>query len=813
MSRTIRHEKAAELLSVLAYDYDSGSGLFYCGGEDSQDHMLGFGFLCRPLVGGDEHVADRLNVLLNSDWPKDTLLQFALWAGPDIDRYLTATQALRINQPDALFREATEERVRFLRQGTQRPIIDSLHLRTRNIQLIITCKVPLAAPTPTENDFNQAATLRVNARQALTTVGLLPSDLTADGWVQMMSTLLNHAPNASWRQGPVRAERDQLLRAQVFDWGNHVERDSRGLWLGTTRVKTLSVKRFPQYIAFGHAATYLGEYMHGSRGIRENVLVTATLHFPDAQAMKPALVTKRTWATNLAYGPMLKFEPMLGLKKKGFDVLFQALDDGDRPLRIYLSMTLFAPDEEAATAAVANAMSYWGEVGFTLMEDSFFGLPFFLNSLPLGADPKAIADLFRYKTMATRHVIPLLPVFGDWGGTGTPVLQFVSRNGLPMAVSLFDSENNYNCCIAAQSGSGKSFLTNDIISSYLSIGGRLWVIDVGRSYQNLCAQYGGEFVHFGSDSAVCLNPFPLVVDYEEEADMLASLVAAMAAPTQSLTDFQFSAVKRVMHDLWREVGKAMTVDDIAARLLMESDRRLMDVGDQLYPFTSRGEYGRFFVGENNVTFRSRFSVLELEELKGRAHLQQVVLLQLIYQIQYDMFVRAARQNDYGEKIVIIDEAWDLLSNAGTAVAKFLETGWRRFRKYKGAGVCITQGVNDLYNSPVGRALAENSANMYLLGQKAEAINDLRKNERLPLPDGAYDLLKTVHTVPGEYSEIFFITNAGMGIGKLIVEPFRRLLYSTQPDDRQAIRELLGQGLTLTRAIKTVMEERGRGRAA
>ena len=90
-----------------------------------------------------------------------------------------------------------------------------------------------------------------------------------------------------------------------------------------------------------------------------------------------------------------------------------------------------------------------------------------------------------------------------------------------MSVSLYDSGSNYNCCIAAQSGSGKSFLVNEIISSYLSEGGQCWVIDVGRSYEKkLCEVYDGEFLQFGQDSGICLNPFEIVEDYDEEADVL-----------------------------------------------------------------------------------------------------------------------------------------------------------------------------------------------------------------------------------------------------------------------------------------------------
>ena len=191
------------------------------------------------------------------------------------------------------------------------------------------------------------------------------------------------------------------------------------------------------------------------------------------------------------------------------------------------------------------------------------------------------------------------------------------------------------------------------------------------------------------------------------------------------------------------------VEDAAmvSRRRIEPDQRVQDIGHQLYAFTSRGEYGRYFVGENNVTFQDNFTVIELEELKSRPHLQQVVLLQLIYQIQYNIFVASARSGDNRYRMVLCDEGWDILKNAGEAVTRFLETGWRRFRKMNAAGVFISQGINDLYSSPVGLAITENSATKILLKQQASAIDEIKKDKRLPVSDGAYELMKEIHPAP------------------------------------------------------------------
>ena len=222
--------------------------------------------------------------------------------------------------------------------------------------------------------------------------------------------------------------------------------------------------------------------------------------------------------------------------------------------------------------------------------------------------------------------------------------------------------------------------------------------------------------------------------------------------------------------------------------------------------SSAGEYGRFFHGENTIAFNANLVVLELEELKGRKHLQQVILLILIYQIQQAMYLGERGQ----PKLVFIDEAWDLLTQGD--VAKFIEAGYRRFRKYFGAAITVTQSLNDLYTNPTGRAIADNSAHTLLLAQPSQAIDQLRAENRLPMSEAGAELLKSVHTVPGAYSEIMVLTDRGAGIGRLVVDPFRRLLYSTRPNDVSAIRALRREGLTVRDAIDRLLQ-RGAGHGA
>jgi conjugal transfer ATP-binding protein TraC len=684
-ARQLRGPRANTLFPVLAYA--AAEGLFLL-----DDASLAFGFLCEPLAAGDQGQAERLSVLLNQDWPKDALLQVMLWASPDIEEPLARMRGLRIEHADPLLREATGQRADFLRRGTDSALGPGSELRVRDLQVIVTVKLPIAAAVPTEAELREASELRIGTEQVLATAGLKPQGLTADRYVRLMNVLLNWGEGAGWRDRIIpECEPQRLVREQLLDLDHAIGVDARGVTLGGCRVQTLSVKRFPDRVAFGMAARFLGDPLSGTRGVRHNVLISLNLHFPEPESARVRLTAERQWAANMAYGPLVKFLPALAQRKHGFDVLFEALDNGDRPLKAYLGVVLFTPPDEAV-AALSNLRTYWRELGFQLMADRYFSLPLFLHCLPFGPDRQALRDTMRYRTLAATHAVTLMPVFGDWKGTGTPVLNLVARSGQLMELSLFDTASNYNAVIAAQSGSGKSFLTNELLATNLSVGGRCWVIDVGRSYENLCASLEGQFVAFTREATLCLNPFELIRNWEEEADVITALVTAMAAPTEPLGDYRTAGLKRALKGLWDTKGTGMSVDDLAEVLLADGDQRIRDVGQQLYPFTSAGEYGRFFNGPNTIAFESDLVVLELEELKGRKHLQQVVLLQLIYQIQQVMYLGERGQ----PKLVVIDEAWDLLTQGD--VARFIETGYRRFRKYGGAAVTVTQSLNDLYSN-------------------------------------------------------------------------------------------------------------------
>ena len=158
--------------------------------------------------------------------------------------------------------------------------------------------------------------------------------------------------------------------------------------------------------------------------------------------------------------------------------------------------------------------------------------------------------------------------------------------------------------------------------------------------------------------------------------------------------------------------------------------------------------------KNNVSFQNQFTVLELDELQGRKHLRQVVLLQLIYQIQQEVFL-----GERNRKRLLSLMKPRICSRE---VSVFMEHAYRKFRKYGGSVVIATQSINDLYENAVGRAIAENSASMYLLGQTEKTVESVKRTGRLAYLTEV-STLKTVPYHSGVYSEIFIKSKSGWAL--------------------------------------------------
>jgi conjugal transfer ATP-binding protein TraC len=549
----------------------------------------------------------------------------------------------------------------------------------------------------------------------------------------------------------------------------------------------------------------IGDFYQNQLAYACPFVITMGAHILNQSDNKSTATIRGARATTNATSPMARFMPEYADKKHDWDIVNKSYAAGMGEVDLYHQVLLMArPD---AIEAVENtATSIWRARGFSLVPQQFMQVPGILTSMPLGFTP-TMHKFYKRTGLTSRkttmNAVNMSPVLGEWKGTSTPVIQLMGRRGQLMALDLFDNKGgNYNFAVAASSGSGKSVLANELSTGYLGIGAKVFIIDVGRSYEKLCRLLDGEFIEFvnNPDWQICINPFDNIDDLSEDMEILKPLVAQMISPSGTLTDYDMPVIEKAITTAWMKKNRSMTITDVAQAMLDSEDPTAHRLGAQLYPYTRDGMYGKYFEGKSNVDFTKDFVVLELEELKSKKDLQSVVLFIMMFRITQCMYKERDRK-----KVCIIDEAWDLMRGGNSGI--FIEEGYRRARKYGGSFGTLTQSIEDYYKNPAAQAALDNSDWLFLLKQKKESIEQLERGGKLKLDESGKRILSSVKTEQGHYSEIFINSPMGSGVGRLIVDPFTLLVYSSAPEDWSAISHYRKEGLSVTEAINAVLNDR------
>jgi conjugal transfer ATP-binding protein TraC len=360
-----------------------------------------------------------------------------------------------------------------------------------------------------------------------------------------------------------------------------------------------------------------------------------------------------------------------------------------------------------------------------------------MSSLPMALGPTLQRDIKiaqRFSTKTTANAANLSPVLGEWRGVGAPVLTFTGRNGQTIGVNLFDNPSgNYNGCVVGTSGSGKSAFLNELAERYLAMGAKVWIIDVGRSYEKLCHALGGQYIEFTKEANVVLNPFTMVNDIDEDMEMLKPLIAQMISPGRRLSDYELSQLELAIRGLWEERGPRSSIDLLAEKLKLACRWRHAQAWRgrclrSAHPRSGGAADFLHLAGQLAITLKASTRSISipiwwfwsLEELKSKKDLQAVALFILMYRITQEMYLAPREQ----PKVVILDEAWDLLTGGQTG--DFIEAGYRRARKYGGAFLTGTQGINDYYRSAASQAALENADWLFMLRQSRNPLPKLEE---------------------------------------------------------------------------------------
>ena len=829
--------KLSEMRAIMAKT--RLAGLLPYQGYDPETQLFqldeGFGFVIEslPQTGANMEMSKILAGLFVA-CPVGTGIQIQMLGGSnfkaDNDRYVAMREETLQKNP--LYYALAKRRADYYIKGSQKRLFPHHTYLLRQFRLVISVTLP--GKFSSGEDVEEAIMLRDGMMSTLKSSGFSGWAWNAEQMMQWTSMLLNLRRFYDYDKQVMHPhDEGRPIRDQLVDFDQLTRVSDFGITFGCEQDKDLvearfySVKNYPTRFGLWGMRNLLGDYFQASLHYTCPYLITLGVHILDYEATKQVAQMKAARATTNATSKMAQFLPEIHEKKHDWDIVMKSLADGNNMVSLYHELMLFAPPNEIGQAEQA-AKAIWRSRSFELNNDTYMQIKGLLSSLPMTLSKSFYSDLKRAGAMTTKttdNAVAMAPMIAEWSGTSTPTIKLFGRLGEAMNLDLFDnSQGNFNAAVAGVSGSGKSVLLNVLAESYLGIGAQVWIIDVGRSYEKLCKHVGGDFIEFTPDKEICLNPFTYVTDLEEDLAMLKPVIGQMIAPGRPLDDFEKSHLEQAIRSVWNVKGAEMTITDIAYYLKLggtvqpvafaeavvnkgsdlrasDIDRRVSDLGQMLFPFTKDGQYGKYFEGRATTDFKNQFVVLELEELKAKKDLQTVVLLIMILRISQEMYL-----NRDTRKVVIIDEGWDLM--AGGSTAEFIETGYRRARKYNGAFITATQGWDDFYKNDAAKAAMQNSDWTFMLRQKPESIDSLIANKRLVDDEYTKRVLKSLRTEHGMFSELFINSQMGSGIGRLIVNPLSLLMYSTKAEDFNAVNEKIAMGMTHGEAFESVLRDRG-----
>ena len=815
---------------ILPYEeFDEKNRIFF------NSTSMGFCLEVNPQSGADEQIISRLNTMLNTI-PANYGLQWTVLGSSamedEFDDYISLREEnFTENQGSELFVQLAKQKSKHIKKSKGKPIFVGSNYSIKKTMLLLS--VFTNGSLENKDKLDEMLNLRESIVSNLRSAHFYSEVLKPTGLIRFMWLVLNpeYMFNKDIKLGSISFDAGKLLKNQMTELGRVVTVKGRDIIFGEkdgddeeyelendNRIcaRTLGIQRYPKWKALWQMEKALGDFFNNTLQYPCPFMISMGVYFLDKNETENKVIMKYTRAKENARSPMARFQPELVEQEKDWGFVHYEIDNGKSICETYHTVTFFSPRNKL-NQYEQIVQNIWGNLGFKLCSLETLQMPAFYSGLPMTLNANLRNDLKRFQLMSTKttlNAVDMSPIIGEWTGLGKKVLCFFGRKGNPVFIDLYaNTAGNYNMFVTGASGSGKSVLLGELINSYRGVGAKAYVIDNGRSFRNIVERQGGVFLDFDPNSNICINPFSWISGnekWESELELLVPIYARMAAPNTNLTDYQKALLRQALTNTYEKHGSQGDVDKVIQELehmeneLQQKDAEAFRLAKQLNPYSSKskGAYGKFFNGSANLNLDGDMIGLELEELNSFKDLRKVVVLTLIMRITNQMYLSRRHR-----KLMIIDEAWDLLGNDEDA-AKFIEEGYRRVRKYGGIFCVGTQGIEDAVMNKAAGAAFSNADWKFFLRPDKDKLQQVIKDSTIALDENKITYLESLQTEHGKYSEILITSPLGMNIVRHIADPYSLLLSASNQQDYNEVEELRNQGYNSAEVLNIMAQRRG-----
>ena len=813
ITELLRRDEISEYLTVSASD---GKDVLFFEEEMAIGSLMRF----NPISGASDQTQIALNTVCNEKYPAGTVMQVIQFGSPNLEQTVRRYSSLRdiaAQQPNYDSDNsrtncivATRERAKNFLRHTHEKIVPSSDVRLTETNSYWTLKVPLKTKSfngtqreleAIEREIEEFKILRARLMAQLETASIFAYPVETPEFLSIMRRYFDVYGDWDSRYDPNTQLSDQIMppgshikwteKTQRFMHTGGFANDSKRLWVGI-----MAIDSYPRAASLSGMYEMAGNPSGVGAQIGMPYALCTTIHYPDILIKENKIRKGQIVTDRQAFGPMLRWSESLRDKYDGFRLMSKSIEQGDAPVEVSTSLTLFNQSKNEISAAIGRLGPYYHSMGWRMRQERYLVGVSFFNQLPLSPSPQSIKQTHRFKTMSGTHAAQFLPVLDEWQGSGAAVL-LSTRRGRAFGLDFYAPENpNFNWTIVAEAGSGKSFLVQRIQMDYVSLGAKIWNIDSGGSSSRACLLAGGEVISLHRESKICLNPFTHVTNIDDEMSMLVALLGKMVNPDQKLNPTDAAYFIEAITSSWFTRAGDMELDDVQQYLKnqgpdVDPSGRAMELSRLLMPFSSLGPYGSWFKGKNNFRSDASWTVLELSDLKVNPHLQSVVLMQLVNTIKQEMYLA----RDGRKRMLIVEEAGERLKTDPN-FASFMSEAYSQVRKESGSIGMVVQTLGQLYTySNEGQIMMANCPTKLMLHQTPETLEMAQDEKWLSMNQYQRYLASQVHTVKGQYSEIAVFTPGGNGIARLVEGKYNQTLFTTEGAAFHDVMKALRAGAT------------------
>ena len=760
-----------------------------------EDQVVGFILSCNPIVGCSEQLYKQLALLFDDQLPLGGVLEVLLVASDDLKEPLTKWKN-GITENEAVYQKIHEYRSDFF-DNYNRNASDNFRIRDYKLYFSYSQKLGKACHQEHIIDF------RERLISILAAINIPSTELKADGLINLVGELAGY-PNYG-----TKAYREcDLISDQLIDFCNPLLVEPEGILLdnGNYIIRCYEVDGYPKDFAIDKLPDLLGDSLQDNMQIPSRFAIVYTIsneismNIQEGYKQKGEIILKQAASFLGAFNRSIEEEAL-----EWNEIISRNLKSKEKFLRTSLSVMLLSQADKI-NKAEQNLISLWRKSDFILKPYKYFQLPALLSFCPFlnNSSLKKLQYSFGIKkTVMSSEPKALLPIHAEWKGSAGGGMVMSGRRGQLFTWDSFEGGSNYNVCVTGVSGSGKSVFLQEYIMSQLAKGARVFVVDIGRSFEKTCKIMDGDFVCFDTKSEISLNPFRNIKDEAIATDslsMLKLIIAKMAAPIAGTSDIQNSIIAKAIAEVWGQYKNEADIDKLAEELKKHGEKG-EDLALMLFEYTTKGGYGKFFNGTDNISFNKSFTVLEFEELRERPDLGGVIMQMLAIQIVQQVYL-----GDRSKRFIILfDEGWYALKQFPDLLASMART----VRKYNGSLVVGTQSLNDFYGvqdkdrtSRMG--VIENCAWKIFLKQKSDS---LEKANEIGISSSQVSVIKSLDTVNGKYSEAMIAkSDTEYFVARLMLDKFSQVLYSSSPKVFKTVNKYIEKGFSTVSAIEKVMRK-------